>query len=102
MDKIIFELITPPTTWNNDKIAEWILHVTDILGRNNIRYLNLPEVVNENREGDRIVPFLEKMNNIEFMKLIKGRMETIIPIPNKICVRMEKRNTCAGSMKPTP
>ena len=60
MDKIIFELLTPPACWPQDKVTEWILHVREIPRRNHITYLNLPEVINEHRDGDRCRPIFRE------------------------------------------
>lgn len=91
MDKIIFELIPPPVTWDQGKIAEWVMQIREILLRQEIKYLNLPEVINETRgNGDRKVPFTPKVENLEFAGLIKDRYPETIPVLTKICVRISK------------
>ncbi len=90
MDNIIFEVITPPVIWNSEKTKEWIKSVCNILNSNEINFLNLPEVVSETRNDNRTVPFIQKIDNLDFIESIKSYSKNLIPIPNKITPRIDK------------
>lgn len=59
-----------------------------MLRKEGVNFVNLPEVVNESREDERVVPFIEKVDNLEYAGMIKDKYSFLNPIPNKICVRM--------------
>jgi 5,10-methylenetetrahydrofolate reductase len=89
MERIIFEVIPPPVSWSLERIQEWAVRATDILRKNKISFLNLPEVVSETR-GERVVPYVEKMDNLLFSDIVKGYFDDVKPIINKICVRIKR------------
>src|ERR1700737_4355634 len=88
MDRIIFEVITPPVTWDDVKVAEWSKHVCEIMQRQGIYVLNLSEIVNESRIGERAVPYAPKIDNIAFAEIIKKDLPEVVPVPTKISVRL--------------
>jgi 5,10-methylenetetrahydrofolate reductase len=88
MDKLLYEIIPPPRSWSREKVDEWTKDLCQMLGREQVDSVNLPEVVNETREEERVVPFLEKIDNVEYAEIIKKKYPFLNPIPNKICVRM--------------
>lgn len=90
MDKVIFEIITPPETWSEDKINEWASRVCDILTRHRLRFLNIPEVVAETRNGERKVRYIAKMDNVKFAGVLGKACPDAVPALNKISVRITK------------
>lgn len=91
MDKIIFEIITPPETWAPEKVTDWARRVCEILGRQNLRYLNIPEVVSEARNGERKVRYIPKMDNVSFAKVLSSACPRAVPVLNKISVRIVRQ-----------
>ncbi|NLI98343.1 hypothetical protein GX441_06755 [bacterium] len=90
MDRVIFEIITPPETWAPQKVDEWAQRICDILKRHSLRYLNIPEVVNETRDGDRRVRYIPKMDNVSFAKVLARTCPGAVPVLNKISVRIPR------------
>ncbi|MCK4593794.1 hypothetical protein KAU45_04780 [bacterium] len=87
-DNVIFEIITPPQSWREERVRGWASRVAQILDRNAVSHLNLPEVVNETRNGSRAVRFLKKMNQVSFGEIVREALPKVTLIPNKICVRV--------------
>ncbi len=87
---LLFEVIPPPLEWKEEKIKIFSEKIINILKENEIKFLNIPEVVNETtREGERSVPYKEKIENVEFYLKLKDKFK-FNPIINKISVRLEK------------
>jgi 5,10-methylenetetrahydrofolate reductase len=86
---MIFEIIPPPTSWDSSKVMSWVHDVCSIMKREQLFYLNIPEVVDEeSREGKRTVSFVKKMENIRFASIMRRECAGLQPIPNKIIVRL--------------
>jgi len=92
MDKLLYEVIPPPKSWSAEKVEEWTQELCQMLKKERVDSVNLPEVINETREDERIVPFLEKVDNLGYAGVIKEKCPFLNPIPNKICVRMPREN----------
>ncbi|MCX7759050.1 MAG: methylenetetrahydrofolate reductase [bacterium] len=75
-DKVIFEVICPPLNWQYAKKMEFIQRISKIMIKNNIVYLNLPEIVDENRNGDRTFKFSPKMKNYIFAREVVSYAKT--------------------------
>ncbi len=90
MESIIFEILPPPATWIEEKVDKWSLDVCDMLRREGLLSITIPEVVEETREGDRSVAFIPKIDNMHFAGLLKKHVSGLVVIPNKICVRLTK------------
>lgn len=90
MESIIFEILPPPEKWTDEKIQKWCVDVCAFLRRENLLTINLPEVVEEERGGERRVDYTLKLDNLQFAGLLKQHLHDLIAIPNKICVRMAK------------
>ena len=89
-EKLIFEVIPPPVEWKEEKVFNFSGKIINILKDNQIKFLNIPEVVNETtREGERSVPYREKIDNVEFFDKLKDKFK-FNPIINKISVRLRK------------
>ncbi len=88
MDKVIFEIITPPQSWREERVRGWASRIARILDRNAVSHLNLPEVVNETRNGSRAVRFLKKIDQVSFGEIVRETSPKVTLIPNKICVRL--------------
>ncbi|MCE5315907.1 MAG: methylenetetrahydrofolate reductase [Parachlamydia sp.] len=90
MENIIFEILPTPEKWSDEKIQKWCIDVCALLRRENLLTINLPEVVEEERGGERNVGYTPKLDNLHFSGLLKQHLHGLITIPNKICVRMPK------------
>lgn len=90
MDSIIFEIITPPETWAPAKVKDWAGRMCEILERHGLRYLNIPEVISETRNGKRKVRYIPKIDNVDFAEVLGKECPKAIPILNKISVRLER------------
>lgn len=90
MENIIFEILPPPEKWSDEKIQKWCVDVCSLLKRENLLTINLPEVVEEERDGERNVGYTPKLDNLHFSGLLKQHLHGLITIPNKICVRIAK------------
>ena len=90
MEDVVLEIIPPAASWNKEKILRYCHNVTSLLRTQNIFSVCIPEVVDENREGERVASFDDKMDNVEFALLLKQHYHDIVPIICKICVRLEK------------
>lgn len=87
-NNVIFEIITPPQSWREERVRSWASRVARILGKSDVSHLNLPEVVNETRNGSRAVRFLKKMDQVGFGEIVREASPKVTLIPNKICVRI--------------
>lgn len=85
---IIFEIIPPPTTWDAQKVMSWVHQVCEIMQREEIYTLNLPEVLDETRDGARSFPFAKKIDNVRFADIIKKEQPIFSPIPYKIISKL--------------
>jgi 5,10-methylenetetrahydrofolate reductase len=92
VDEIILEILPPPQKWNSEQRDSYCCSVTQVIKNQNIRYVGVPEVVNESRETERTVAYQHKIDNIEFIEQLKEYAPDLIPIPYKICVRATKSN----------
>ena len=90
MDRIIFEIITPPETWDRAKVEEWAGRICEILKSHALRSLNIPEVVNETRNGERRVRYIPKIDNVSFARILARACPDSVPVLNKISVRLRK------------
>jgi len=90
MENLIFETLPPPANWSDEKIEKWCLDVCELLTKENVRMVNIPEIVQETRESDRNVQFIPKIDNMHFGSLIKQNCQALELFPNKICVRLSK------------
>lgn len=90
-EDILFEIIPPPENWESEKIKEWAFRCSDLLRENDLKFLNLPEVINENR-GKRTVPYSPKVDNVRFSEFVRGYSDDHNMMLNKICVRIDKKD----------
>lgn len=91
MDKLLYEVIPPPLKWTSEQVDDWTKKVLDLLQTEEIRSINLPEVVSETREEERTVPLLEKLDTLTFIKRLQQLSPSLIPIPNIITVHRSKK-----------
>jgi hypothetical protein len=66
MDNILFEVIPYPIKWENIKKQNFVKKISEIIYKNNINIVNIPEVVIENRNPNRNVSYLQKVPPLEF------------------------------------
>lgn len=92
MEDIFFEILPPPITWSEERIARYCRHIVFLLRNQNIFTVCIPEVVNEVREEQRSVEFVPKMDNVKFAGILKQHYHALIPILCKICVRQPKQS----------
>lgn len=91
MDKLIYEVIPPPLKWSSAQLKEWTRKILNLLKEEEIRSINIPEVVSESRERERTVPLLEKIDTLEFIEHLLDHKASIIPIPNLITVHRSEK-----------
>jgi 5,10-methylenetetrahydrofolate reductase len=84
----MFEIIPPPTNWGTEKVMAWVHEVGNIMQREEIYSLNLPEVIDEARNGKRHRPLISKLDNVRFASIMKREQPQLSSIPNKIIVRL--------------
>lgn len=84
----MFEIIPPPTNWGTEKVMSWVHEVGNIMQREGIFSLNLPEVIDEARNGKRQSPIVSKLDNVRFASIMKREQPQLSSIPNKIIVRL--------------
>ncbi|MEN3015540.1 MAG: methylenetetrahydrofolate reductase [bacterium] len=68
--KILFEVITPPIRWNKKRKLDFIQTICNIAYQNDIKFINIPQIVDESRDGERVFKFLPKEPNHIFAKQI--------------------------------
>jgi hypothetical protein len=66
MDNILFEVIPYPIKWDDIKKQNFIEKISEIIYKNNINIVNIPEVIIENRNQNRNVSYLQKVPPLEF------------------------------------
>jgi hypothetical protein len=66
MDNILFEVIPYPIKWDDIKKQNFIKKISEIIYKNNINIVNIPEVIIENRNQNRNVSYLQKVSPLEF------------------------------------
>lgn len=87
---ISFEVIAPPQTWETASAKQWATKTATILQKHKVSHLNLPEVVDEARLGNRPIPYLPKMDHVRFGELIREKRPEVILIPHKRCAQTSK------------
>lgn len=65
-ENILFEVIPYPIKWDDYKKENFIKKVVEIIYKNNINVINVPEVVIENRNSNRNIAYLKKVPPLEF------------------------------------
>ena len=90
MELVQFEILPPPETWSRHKLSKWCAQVAHLLHEHEVHAVNLPEVINESREGERGIEFVPKIDNARFAKLLNNRVGGLQPTLYKVCVRIEK------------
>lgn len=85
---MIFTVIPPPAEWDSTKVERKAFEVVSITRLLGIRYLNIPEVVEEKSRGKRIVPYRLKIDNVKFGKIVKRFNPDLQVILDKITVLM--------------
>jgi hypothetical protein len=81
---VILEVIPPPLSWSAKMMMEWARSVSKEMEVKNLNYLNIPEIIDEHRNGDRSLPSAEKIDNVRFSSLMTRLRPLCHPIPNKI------------------
>jgi len=66
MNNILFEVIPYPIKWDDIKKQNFIKKISEIIYKNNINIVNIPEVVIENRNQNRNLSYLQKVSPLEF------------------------------------
>ncbi len=89
MELITLEILPPPINWGEERITAYCHKVIDILVKLDVLMVNIPEIVNESRQGPRD-DFVPKMDNIHFANLLKHLHRKLIVIPYKISVMQQK------------
>lgn len=87
---LICEIGAPLVTWSPKHKAEWIKNVSQLLKRHRISFVNFPEAVNEEREGERHLEFVPKVDHLQFAQQINAEYPSLNPLICKICVRVSK------------
>lgn len=83
----MFEIIPPPTNWGPEKVMAWVHEVGTIMQTEGIYALNLPEVIDEARNGKR-PPVVCKLDNLRFASIMRREQPQLSSILNKIIVRL--------------
>lgn len=94
MSPIIFEIVPPPTTWSDEKIAAYCKDVINTLKEQNINTIAIPEVVDEIRATPRQSPY-PKLDNILFSNMLEQLQPELNCILFKICPRLPKKEFLA-------
>lgn len=92
MEKVICEIASPLKTWNNRRVDEWIDQIAHVINTQQIKLINLSEVIEEERLEKRNIPYIPKMDNVQFARLLKKKMPNTSPILCKISTRVSKSN----------
>jgi hypothetical protein len=66
MDNILFEVIPYPIKWDDIKKQNFVKKISEIIYKNNINIVNIPEVVIENRNPKRNISYLPKVSPLQF------------------------------------
>lgn len=88
MESIVFEVLPPPITWSEPKVDHWCQEVLNLLKRENLLTINIPEIVDEHRGEKNHANYIPKYDNMHFASLLKQQQPELIFIPNKISVRL--------------
>jgi hypothetical protein len=70
-DNILFEVIPYPEKWDYSKKQNFIIKISDIIYKNDINIINVPEVILETRNSNRNVSYLKKVPPLEFCNHLK-------------------------------
>jgi hypothetical protein len=92
---IIFEIIPPPRSWETEKVLKWIDDIEKIVKKEDIVFINLPEIIDESRGNEkRNFPFEKKLDNLKFSHILQRRYSSMGCILNKIIVRRSRSEFC--------
>ncbi len=91
MEKLLYEIIPPPRSWSHGKVETWTQDLCLMLEKEEVKFITIPEVVHESREGERVVQLVDKIDSLEFAEIIRKSSRAVAPVPNKICVRASKK-----------
>lgn len=90
METVVFEILPPPATWSQPKIAAYCENICYLLRQQNIRSVSIPEVVQEHRNYARTLPCVDKIDALDFFNGLKVYAPHLVPILYKVCVKMDK------------
>lgn len=91
MEQIIFEILPPPATWEDERVDKWSSDVCEMLKRENFSLVTLPEIVYETHEGsERSIAYIPKFDNLHFASILTEQISSLEIIPNKISVRLTR------------
>ncbi len=81
---LVLTVIPPPADWPSTRIERKAFEVASIARVLPLTALNLPEVIQEQTRGERVVPYREKVDNAEFGLLIRQYAPGLTLILNKV------------------
>lgn len=88
----ILEIVPPPLFWAESEILSYANQVSKTLKKINLSSFCIPEVVEEDREGVRTIPFSPKMDPYQFFTLLEPTGFTLNPTLYKVSVLMNKKD----------
>ncbi len=83
---ILFETIPPRRDAERDKVDAWCERIVAALSELPVTAVNIPEVRDESRQGERTYSYIKRMKPREFAKRLRDRFEDMDYVVNRVVV----------------
>ena len=87
---IVFTAVPPPKTWSRVRIRRRADEIAGIVRRTGVRKVSIPEAVREKWVGNRVIAIREKVDSLEFGRILKEMDPHLDIIVNRNVPLMEK------------
>ncbi len=88
--ELVFTIVPPPVEWDNIAIDRKAFEVANLLNSLHIGKVLIPEIIDEQNRGERVVPYKVKVDSRYFAKLISRYAKDTDFIISKVVPVMQK------------
>ncbi len=82
----ILTVIPPPVDWEETRVRRKAFEIASMARTAGVRTISLPEIVEETTRGERVVPFRQKVDNVDFALLLREYLPEARFLINKVTV----------------
>ena len=90
----ILTVIPPPADWEETRIRRKAFEIASMARTAGVQTISLPEIVEETTRGERVVPFREKVDNVDFALLLREYLPEARYLINKVTVLLPPEAFC--------
>jgi len=82
----ILTVIPPQADWEETRIRRKAFEIASMARTAGVQTISLPEIVEESTRGERVVPYREKVDNVDFALLLREYLPEARYLINKVTV----------------